>query len=372
MFLISNAANKAAVILGLLAIAGRAEIHQMATQPWQGEDNYLFETVNLGEVGFDAAKLEKVAAYAEQSRSDSLVVLRGGKLVLEQYWNGKSRDSLQQMYSATKSPFAFLMGRLIQNGTVEGLDQSIVGLAPELMGRGREKLTFRGIMAMASGLEQSQALDVEDGRSERTQLQCVINRAVTSEPLTKYHYNNAGYRALFTAIERPTGQSLHEITRRELYQPLGMKGAYWVELYSGDRFLGYQSIRMRPIDLAKVGQVMLDGGQWNGQQYLDQHYVKEMVRPASIRANPSYALFWHVNGEYYRNYSEPDRIDRRPLEGTPSDAYFNYGSKGQMLVCVPSLDLVWVRTGTQVPVRIYSVGSTMSRLSQAICDSIVD
>ena len=63
---------------------------------------------------------------------------------------------------------------------------------------------------------------------------------------------------------------------------------------------------------------------------------------------------------------------RRPLAGSPPDAYFNYGSQGQLLVCVPSLEIVWVRTGRQIPLRMYAEGSTISHLSALICASATD
>jgi CubicO group peptidase (beta-lactamase class C family) len=82
-----------------------------------------------------------------------------------------------------------------------------------------------------------------------------------------------------------------------------MEGAYWVAIASGGVHAGYQSIRMRPIDLAKVGQIMLDGGRWRGERYLPAQFVAQIVRAPAPDANPSYGLFWHLNGgEFYRSY----------------------------------------------------------------------
>lgn len=122
--------------------------------------------------------------------------------------------------------------------------------------------------------------------------------------------------------------------------------------------------------MAKIGQIMIDNGSWKGDTFLDPKFIAELVRPIPGDVNPSYGLLWHLNGKYYRGYYVPSLINRKPLEGTPSDAFFNYGSGGQVLVCVPSLELVWVRTGSEMPYSMYQPTSTLSRLSSLICQSI--
>lgn len=359
-----------AMLAALMILPAQGEIIQKPTAPWRGEGPVVLETASPQAAGMDPAKLEAAAKLAESAGSDSLVVLRRGKIVLERYWNGKTADDVQQMFSATKSPFAFLVGRAIDQGFIKGLDQPVVELVPELAGAGREALTFRNIMAMESGLDQSRDLDAEDTRLERTQLEAVLARSVKFPPFERYHYNNAAYRLLFTALERATGMTLHEWTRRELFAPLGMNGAYWVELWAGERFLGYQSIRMRPRDLAKAGLIMLDKGRWAGKPYLSSEYIETLATAGSTAANPSYGLFWFLNrGDHYRDYYVPDRIDRKLLPGTPDDAICNYGSGGQLLVAVPSLEIVWVRTGRTIPSTIYQEGNTMALLSKLICES---
>ena len=311
--------------------------------------------------GLDTAKLDVAARLAETTRADSLVVVRHGRIVFERYWNDLGPDDVQQMYSATKSPFAFLVGRMLGRGAIESLDQPLVDFVPELAGQGREALTFRNVMAMESGLAQSLALDQGDARAGRTQLQAVLARETRHRPYEYYIYNNAAYRVLFTALERAAGLSLSDLTREELFAPLGMTGAYWVEIRNGDRLLGYQSIRMRPRDLAKVGQVMLNDGMWNGARYLPTEFIAQLRTAPAPKANPSYGLFWHLNaGDFYLSYRESDRMEGPLLAGTPPDAYANFGNSGQVIVVVPSPDLVWIRTGQQIPSDIWEPDSTVA------------
>ena len=347
------------------------QIQQTPTDPWRGPDLHTFKTVPPSDVGLSRDALNEAAKIAEEGKSDSFVVVRGGKMAFQKYWNGKNASDLQQMYSATKSPFAFVVGRAIQKGYIESLDQPIVELVQEAAGKGREALTFRNIMAMASGLEQSAAMDREDSSKQLSQLEAALARSVTKEPLTRYHYNNAGYRLLFTALERASGKSIPELTREELFEPLGMQGAYWVELHGGGELKGYQSIRMRPADLAKVGQVMLNGGMWGGERYLSEDFIRDIATCPAPETNPSYALFWHLNsGDFYLSYADSDRMEGNLMPGTPNDALMNYGSRGQLIVAIPSLDLVWVRTGSEIPSTLWEKDSFVTKLSAAVIAAI--
>ncbi len=348
-----------------------AQITQVPTERWAGDAQTDLDSIPPSGAGLDADRLDRAATIAENGNSDALVIIRGGKVVFERYWNGKTRDDEQQTYSATKSPFSFIVGRAIQKGYIKSLDQPIVELVPELAGSGREALTFRNIMAMESGLEQSRALDAKDTKDAVSQLDAVLRRSVTQKPFEWYHYNNAAYRLLFTALERASGKSIPELTETELFEPLGMRGAHWMRLVSGDTHMGYQSIRMRPVDLAKVGQVMLNRGEWNGEQYLPRAFIDELVTAPAPDVNPSYGLFWHLNrGDFFRSYYQSDRIDGDLMPGTPPDAVANYGSRGQILVAIPSLDLVWVRTGQDVPSTIWERDGFVAELSAAIVASV--
>lgn len=362
-------------ILGSLIVAAVAAAvtagaqppsRQVGTEPWPGPDTAPWPAGDAAEAGLDPAGLERLADLAETTHADALVVIRHGRLVFERYWNERGPDDVQQTYSGTKGAFALLVGRVLARGDIESLDQPLVDFVPELAGQTRDLMTFRNVMAMTSGLAQWPALDREDREAGRSQLEAVLARGMTHAPDDYFIYHNAAYRVLFTALERATGLSLPDLTRRELFEPLGMEGAYWVEIHTDERLLGYQSIRMRPRDLAKIGQVLLNDGLWNGQRYLAADYIAQVRTAPAPKANPSYGLFWHLNsGDWYLTYRESDYVRQRLLPGTPPDAVAAWGNSGQIVVVVPSLDLMWVRTGRQIPSNIWTPGGTTAQLSAA-------
>ncbi len=357
----------AAAVAALVVNAGaQPASRQVGAEPWPGPDTSPWPAGDAVEAGFDPAALERLAHLAESTHADALLLIRHGRLVFERYWNDRGPDDVQQTYSGTKGAFSLLVGRVLARGDIASLDQPLVDLVPELAGQTRDLITFRSVMAMASGLAQWPALDREDREAGRSQLEAALARGMTHAPYDYFIYNNAAYRVLFTALERATGLSLPDLTRRELFEPLGMQGAYWVEIHTDERRLGYQSIRMRPRDLAKIGQVLLNDGMWNGRRYLPADYIAQLRTAPAPKANPSYGLFWHLNsGEHYLSFRESDFVRRRLLPGTPPDAVAAWGNSGQIAVVVPSLDLVWVRTGRRIPSNIWTPGGTTAQLSAA-------
>ena len=369
----TTSVNLALVMLAALTTIASAQPQRrlVETNPWPDPDPTPWLTVSAGDSGFDLDRLEQAASLAETTHADALLVIRHGRIVLERYWNGRKSTDVQQTYSTTKGAVAFLVGRVLERGHIESLDQSIANFVPEIAGQTRENMTFRNVMAMQSGLAQSPALDRADSQSGRSQLQAVGARGMTHQPFQYFIYSSTAYRLLFTALERATGMNLPDLSRKEIFGPLGMTGAYWVEIHSQDRFLGYQSIRMRPRDMAKLGQVLLNNGHWKGSQYLPASYMQLLRTAPAPKINPSYGLFWHLNsGEFYLSYRESNYRRNRLLPGSPPDTIVNFGNGGQIIAVVPSLDLVWTRTGRQIPSNIWSNSSTVARLSAAIIRAV--
>jgi len=135
--------------------------------------------------------------------------------------------------------------------------------------------------------------------------------------------------------------------------------------------MGYQSIRMRPVDMAKVGQIAIDGGQWHGKEYLPEGFMKPLFVAPNPDANPCYGLFFHLNaGDFFRSYYESDRVEGRLIPGAPPDAVANFGHGGQVIVAIPSLSMVWVRTGPDAPNTIWEHDSFVSQLSALLVAAV--
>lgn len=316
---------------------------------YHGSSMFQWPTGVPSDAGLDEGKLEEARAFAAATEASSLLVLRNGTLVSEDYWQGNGAGTVQQTFSGTKSVFSLLVGRLIDQGVLASLGQGLGELVEELSEE-LHQLTIENVMAMQTGLVNSPEIEGL-GQTGMTQLEIALTREVEAAPFTSYYYNNAAYRLLFTALERASGKSLETLTAEEVFEPLGFDGAYWVRLYAvdGDNeiFRGYQSIRMTPRDFAKSSQVIVDEGNWCGSSYLSPAFVKRLVISPRPAINPSFGLYHHLNaGEFHRRLDVPERIDRKLIPGAPDDTFLMHGAGGQATVGIPSLNLVIVRTGT--------------------------
>jgi len=348
-------------------------IEQRPGRIFAAGNKYQWPTSTPETVGFDSTALEGASQVAADNRSDSLLVLRNGKLALERYLNDKTPSDVQQTYSGTKSLFSLLIGRCIDRRFLKSLDQPVHELVSE-MPPAQHQLTFRNVLAMESGMEHS--MDIEKlGQSGKTQLEIALERQITSKPFEQYTYNNSAYRMLFTALERASGMALEELTEKEVFEPLFFDGACWVRMYAieGDieKFTGYQSIRMTPRDFAKSAQVIIDGGKWVGEQFVPADYIGELLRCPAPEVNPSFGLFHFLNaGSFFRGYIKPVRIDRQLVPGAPEDLFLMFGGGGQVVAGIPSLKLVVVRTG-RTPESIYEADNYIARLLRLISEAII-
>jgi len=351
--------------------ATKVRIEQRPGNIFTAENEFRWPETTSEDASFDAASLANAAQLAADNASDSLLVIHNGRLLFEHYWNGKTESDVQQTYSGTKSLFSLLVGRAIARGYLEDLDQPIRRLVPE-MPASQSQLTLRNVMAMESGIENS--MEIEGlGQTGKTQLEIALEREITGPPFERYHYNNAAYRLLFTALERASGMDLEELTAKEVFEPLSFSGAYWMRLFavsnSDEQFTGYQSIRMIPRDFAKSAQVIVGEGVWGGEQFLPGGYVQSLIRSPAPEVNPSFGLFHHLNaGSYYRNSAVPDRIDRQLVPGVPGDLFLMFGAGGQVVAGVPSCKLVIVRTGGNAG-SIFEADNYIARLLRMVVEA---
>lgn len=287
------------------------------------------ESVGLDENALFAAG--EIGSSIERLRS--LVVVRGGRLAYERYYGGWTVDTLADVRSVTKSVMATLVGIAIQDGSIDRIDQPITDFlsSPEFPIRPEHAaITVRHLLMMTSGLYWS-ADDLEgynDWIQSGDHVGYVLSQPSIGVPGGALTYNSAAVHLLGVLLEKAVGQTVPDFADEVLFGPLGIRKRTWEELSSG-YVNGSSGLDLRPRDLAKIGQLYLQGG-WSGaRSVVPTAWVSEATTarwpnlgPAGPIQNLSYGYLWWID------------LDHR--------AYLAWGFAGQFIYVVPALDLVVV------------------------------
>jgi CubicO group peptidase (beta-lactamase class C family) len=310
------------------------------TQP----DTQPLATAAPADVGMDGALLEQAVKELPppgEHGMRSMLVLRHGKLVKEVYWNGYDKDAQQDLRSATKSITALLVGIAIDKQIIKGVDEPVrtylaaaYPQAPAL----RQDITLEHLLTMRSGL----ACDDRDPQSpgqedrmykERDWVQYFLELPVARAPGVEAHYCTGGAVALGRVVVEAGKQAFPAYADAVLFAPLGIAGARWQDFDQHRQTDTGGHLALRPRDMAKIGQLLLQRGMWNGQQLVSNTWMEQMTREHTLidKANRSYGYLWW-------------RMDA-PYQGKNVQIFYAGGNGGQFIFVVPQLDLVVVFTG---------------------------
>jgi CubicO group peptidase (beta-lactamase class C family) len=295
------------------------------------------------EVGMDAALLQRAVAELPPDADHglrSMLVMRQGKLVFEQYWNGRDAQVQQDLRSVTKSITSLLVGAAITRGLIQNVDEPVQrhlgALYPHSPALARG-LTVEQLLTMRSG----QACNDRDPSSpgqedtmyrQRDWVAYFMALPAAAPGAVVAQYCTGGVVALGRVLTQASGQSVQVFADQALFAPLGIKGARWATFDEGRQTDTGGHLMLRPRDLLKIGQLVLQQGRWQGQQLLPQAWIAQSTaQHTQLDGGNAYGYLWwrfavrHAGGE--------------AMVLTAS------GNGGQALFVVPELDLVAVFTG---------------------------
>ena len=299
--------------------------------------------------GYDAGKLEAAinAAFSpDESLTQAFVVTWKGQLLAERYGLGATATTPLEGWSMGKSIVATLLGVLMQRG-VYHLDQPAPIPEWQTPGDARQSIRIQDLMQMSSGLRIRAEQDPEyayDGRlpdhwyyyTAPNAFAYAASRTQEWAPGTIGRYRNtdpvlASYLVRLAA-ERDGGD-YHSFPQRALFDRLGIRTAV-LETDATGNFLGQGAELLSGRDWARLGNLYLQDGVWNGERILPEGFVR-FVRTA--------APAWIADGRI--NYGGFFWLNTDEFLSVPKDAYFMAGAGEQYTIIIPSHDLVVVRIG---------------------------
>lgn len=234
----------------------------------------------------DRAALDEAVDWIASNRNhiDSFQVHHCGELLVEQYYNGFTASTPHELQSATKSFTAVLVGIAIDQGLIRDVDQPIVELLPayaDLLTGERAEITVAHLLTMTSGLAWTDfGLGNSFDRIEAAEdsVAFILGEPLVTSPGEVFHYNTGSSHLLSAILHHNAGMSTAEYAERYLFGPLGVEEVEWPALRDGVNQGGW-GMYLRPADFAKLGQLLLDEGVWQGERVVSEAFVDAATAP---------------------------------------------------------------------------------------------
>jgi len=301
-----------------------------------------------GEEGMDINRITRLTRQLIAGKYEgihSILIVKNGAIVYEAYLAGYDQNSLQTIYSITKSVTSALIGIAIDKGFISGVGATLVSLLPEyknaIKDERLENIRLEHILTLTSGLEwderTSSCCDPKNSECRQVSsddwIRFVLGLPQKDEPGTQYVYNTGSVHLLSAVIKSQTGLGANEFAERHLFGPLGIRGYEWNTDPQGYQCTGgtHGGLRLRTRDLAKFGYLFLHEGKWQDKQVISPEWVHaSTTRHTAAFQDIGIGYLWWTGSFTIRN---------RKL-----DFFYGAGYGGQSLHVVPELDLMIVLT----------------------------
>ena len=273
-------------------------------------------------LGIDGAALDALIREAAGNDTDSLLVLRDGKVVAERTF-GRASGPIHVM-SVTKWVTAFAAAMLLEDRKIASLDAPLSTWFPEWKDGLKAKVALRHLLTHTSGIEHGKVATKLN--QEKDKVAFVRASAVTTEPGTVWEYNNEAVALLSGVLGQAAGRPVDDLLRERLFTPLGVKKVAWDRDGAGNT-LTYANLALTARDLARLGQFVLDGGKAGGKQLVASESIALLAAPATA-VKDDQGLLWML---------------LRDGQGKEVVGTYHTGWLGQWIVVLPRSRTVGIR-----------------------------
>lgn len=322
--------------------------------PEQLDDGW--PTAAASQLGWNTQVLERLASSIEDGtykNITSLIIVHHGRLIYEAYFNGGARERLNDTRSVTKSVTSLLVGAAIDRGLIQGVQSKVYAWFRDKRPIGnpdprKQSFTLEDLLSMSSLWECDDDNAFSQGNEERMYLvedwiQFALNLPIKGfapwqakpqdSPFRRsFSYCTAGVVTLGAIAERAAKLPLSRFAHEVLEEPLGITSSRW-NLSPLGVGMGGGGTAYRSRDLAKIGEMVRQGGRWQGRQVVSQAWIDaSLTNRVQVREGVEYGyLWWHFHF---------------PAKGRDRDVWAASGNGGNYIFLLPDLELVVVITST--------------------------
>ena len=338
---IGRIAALAAALCGIAAPAAatqRCELPAGAGQP--------FAAAWPGDVDLDPIDVKRAVDYATQHNSRSVRVYRHNCLVATSALDPLSENVAFDVWSTTKGVTSMLAGRAEKLGYLD-LDDPIGPYLEHAYAIDAEHaaITIRQLLTQSSGLQLKWPPELTGYPDD--EVQYTIDLPFDHPRGTHFEYGQTTVTLLARVIEEAVGQDLQDFAHEQLFAPIGIERTpTWGRDRAGNT-IGHAHLELTPIEMAAIGHMALHDGTWRGQELIRADYIQQAQTPSPT--NPYYGyLLWSNRIDHGYTVAFPGAREitgRHFFDSAPPDLYMFVGFRDQLIIIIPSLDMVIVRTG---------------------------
>ena len=301
-------------------------------KPWQISENYNKKTPS-----------QALLDLFDERKTCAFLVIKNGKIVYERYAQDYDKSTISGSFSMAKTVNALLIGKLLEQGKITSLDDDVKKYVPELTQIPDGKLKIRDVITMSGNIDWVESywnifsLTAESYYgNDLDKLMGKLKLKEDNQQGKKWDYQSCCTQILGYIIKNVTKSSIAENANKYLWQPLGAESdALWSTDKKGIE-KSFCCINATARDFAKLGQMVLQHGQWDSIQVIDSNYIKAMTTPASyLKDEKNNTVDWYGYQTWMINY----KGHQIP--------YFR-GILGQFIFVVPDANAVIVRLGKKI------------------------
>jgi CubicO group peptidase (beta-lactamase class C family) len=299
--------------------------------------------------------------FMRDARMTGILVLKDGRIVMERYALGRTRDDRWTSFSVAKSVTAILLGAAIQDGHIKSLDEPVTKYVPQLKSSGYDGVNIRQLITMTSGVKWNE--DYTDPNSDVAQASAWpgepgMNPLVSymrklpreAEQGTKFVYKTGETDMAGIVVAHAVGKGLAEYLSEKIWQSYGMeRDAIWM-VDRGGMERGGCCMSMTLRDYARIGLFVLNGGKIGNQQVVPAWYLQEATTDQIKEpVEGDYGYFWWIRG---------------------NDGYAAQGIYGQQIRIVPQENLIVVVNAAFLKPTDVSLTASQNALLAAVREAL--
>ncbi|MBS1665591.1 MAG: serine hydrolase [Bacteroidetes bacterium] len=295
-------------------------------------DIAAFQRVTPESQGVSSQSIRQFITAANESGISwhSFMLLRHGKVVAEGWWKPFESRNVHTLFSLSKSFTSTAIGLLVKEGKLD-IHSKVISFFPNDLpaniSDNLKEMSVRSMLTMNTGHGADTMPKMR--ASQDSWVKTYLAQPVEYAPGTHFLYNTGNTYMLGAVLNKVTGQTLEEYLRPRLFEPLGFSGYDWEVSPQGLNTAGY-GLRIRTEDIAKLGQMYLQKGKWNGSTILTESWVDEATsKQTESQVN---------NGDWSQGYGYQ-------FWRCTHNFYRGDGAYGQFCIVMPEHDAVLAVTG---------------------------